>query len=274
MGASSAGIERGLAELKVAAPIVYGGPPDVLTFAESVRFEPDPWEQWQLDFFTNNDDQVALNCHRGAGKTAAVSVKVLHQIITVPNYQVLALSRSDEAAMQLTGYVKKRYGMLVGQPRPEKDNEHKFQLPNGSGVTSIPCGDNSPRSYHVNMMVEDEAAFVPQAVYMAARPTVRAKRGRYLILSTPKGKIGHFYDIFENQPGWTKLKITWRETKRFTAEDRAKMERERAEMGDEWFRQEYECEFLQAEGQLISEAGIVRAFANPIKQDDMSDVVW
>jgi hypothetical protein len=250
------------------------GPPSVLEFAEQVRFEPDPWEDWQRDFLINNDDQVALNCHRGAGKTAVVSVKALHQIVTVPNFEVLALSRSDEAAMQLTGYVQKRLGMLRDHPRVVEDNKHKLVLENGSSITSIPCGDNSPRSYHVNLMVEDEAAFVPQAVYMAARPTVRAKRGRYLILSTPKGKVGHFYDICENQPGWTKFKVTWRDTKRFTPDDIAKIERERIEMGEAWFSQEYEGAFVQTSGQIISEESIVAAQTDGIVQDDLSDVVW
>ena len=248
------------------------GPRSVLEFAELVRFEPDPWERWQRDFLLNNDDQVALNCHRGAGKTAVVSVKALHQIVTVPNFEVLALSRSDEAAMQLTGYVQKRLGMLRDRPRVIEDNKHKLVLENGSSITSIPCGDNSPRSYHVNLMVEDEAAFVPQAVYMAARPTVRAKRGRYLILSTPKGKVGHFYDICENQPGWTKFKVTWKDTKRFTPEDIAKIERERIEMGEAWFSQEYEGAFVQTSGQIISETWIMAARTEGIQMDDTSDV--
>jgi len=244
----------------------------VLDFAELVRFEPDPWEDWQRSFLTNNDDQVAMNCHRGAGKTAVVSVKALHQIVTVPNYEVLALSRSDEAAMQLTGYVQKRLGMLRDHPRVVEDNKHKLVLENGSSITSIPCGDNSPRSYHVNLMIEDEAAFVPHAVYMAARPTVRAKRGRYLILSTPKGKVGHFYEVFENQPGWTKFKVTWRDTKRFTPDDLEKIQRERVEMGEEWWQQEFCCEFLQTSGQIISETWIMAARTDGIQIDDLSGV--
>lgn len=246
----------------------------MLTFAEKVRFEPDPWEAWQQEFFQSEADQEALSCHRGAGKTAAVSVKALYRMITRKNYEVLALSRNDEAAMQLTGYVRKRYGMLDHPPLPVKETDHKLVLENGSSITSIPCGDNSPRSYHVNMMVEDEAAFVPLAVYMAARPTVRAKRGSYLILSTPKGKVGHFYDIVVNQPGWKKYLIDWTKTTRYTADDKAKIERERQEMGEEWFQQEYECQFLQTSGQLIGEAGIMVAFSTPVAQDDMSDIRW
>ncbi len=215
-----------------------------------------------------------MNCHRGAGKTAIVSVKCLHQICTVSNYEILCLSRNDDAAMQLTGYVQKRLRMVQDHPAIVEDNKHKLVLANGSSITSIPCGDNSPRSYHVNMMVEDEAAFVPLAVYMAARPTVRAKRGRYMILSTPKGKVGHFYDIIANRDGWTKFHIDWTKTSRFTPSDLEKIQRERDEMSEDWFRQEYQCEFLATEGQLFREADIEKATSSVVPQDDLQGLTW
>jgi hypothetical protein len=249
------------------------GPPSVLEFAELVRFEPDHWEEWQRDFLLCDDDQIALTCHRGAGKSAATSVKALFKIVSRPGFSVLAVSRADDAAMQLTDYVHRRYRMLPSPPKTVKSTDHKLALENGSSFTSIASGDNAPRSYHVNMMIEDEAAFVAHAVYMAARPTVRAKRGSYIILSTPKGKAGHFYEIVCNQTGWTKFFVPWTKTKRFTPEDIEKIQRERVEMGEDWFRQEYECEFLQTSGQMIAESQI-EAARGDVQMDDNSDVVW
>jgi hypothetical protein len=109
---------------------------------------------------------------------------------------------------------------------------------------------------------------------MAARPVVVAKRGRYLMLSTPKGKVGHFYDVWSNQPNWRKIKATWKDTKRYTPEQVARIERDRDEMGEAWFNQEWNCAFLEATGQLISEAHIEKAFADDVVQDEMSDIVW
>ena len=44
-------------------------------------------------------------------------------------------------------------------------------------------------------------------------------------------------------------------------------------MGEEWWRQDFCCEFLQTSAQLFAEAAIQAAFTD-VPQDDMSDVVW
>lgn len=241
-------------------------PPSVLEFARSVGFEP---EEWQAQLLQSDAQQVVLNCHRGAGKSAVVSILALHRMVTRPNYEILVLSRTDKQAMELVYNLKRAFNRLPNRPEPTKENDHELYLPNGSRLTVVPCTE--PRGYHVDMMIEDEASYVPHEVYMAARPTVIAKRGRYLMLSTPKGKVGHFYDVFENQKGWLKIKATWRDSKRFPPEELARIEGERA-YGDEWFRQEYECEFLQTSGQIIAETSIMAARTDGIVLDDVSDV--
>jgi hypothetical protein len=243
--------------------------PDVLTFAKSVGFTP---EAWQAEFLQCEDPQVILNCHRSAGKSAVVSVLALHRMVTIPNYEILVLSRNDAAAMELSYNLKRTLMQIEPKPQVLDMNKHQIVLGNGSRLTVSPCTE--PRGYHVNMMIEDEASYVPHEVYMAARPVVVAKKGRYLMLSTPKGKVGHFYDVWSSQPNWRKIKATWKDTKRYTPEQLARIERDKVEMGDAWFNQEWNCEFLEATGQLIAEVHIEKAFAEEVKQDDMGDVVW
>jgi hypothetical protein len=242
-------------------------PPSVLEFARSVGFEP---ELWQAQLLQSEAQQVILNCHRSAGKSAVVSILALHRMLTIPNYEILVLSRTDKAAMELVYNLKRAFNRLPLRPAVTKINDHELYLENGSRLTVAPCTE--PRGYHVNMMIEDEASQVPHEVYMAARPTVIAKRGRYLMLSTPKGKTGHFWDVWNEQANWLKIKATYRDTKRYTADDLERIERDRVEMGAEWFSQEWECAFVQVAGQIISETSIMAARMDGIALDDTSDV--
>jgi hypothetical protein len=245
------------------------GPPSVLEFARSVGFEP---EGWQLRLLESEDRQVILNCHRMAGKSAAVSILALHRMITIPDYEILVLSRNDEQAKELVYNLTRAFNRLPSPPATVgSPSAHGLRLANGSRLVAVPCTE--PRGFHVDMLIEDEASEVPHEVYMAARPVVMAKNGRYLMLSTPKGKTGHFWNVWSEQKNWLKIKATYRDTKRYPPERLARIEADRVECGPEWFAQEWECEFIQVSGQMIAESQIEAASAD-VKLDDMSDVVW
>jgi hypothetical protein len=64
-------------------------------------------------------------------------------------------------------------------------------------------------------------------------------QGRLVVLSTPFGQRGWFYDEWQGSGPWQKVRVTWHDCPRITdfiAED------ERA-LGRSWVAQEYECSF-------------------------------
>ena len=85
---------------------------------------------------------------------------------------------------------------------------------------------------------------MPEALYYAVRPMLATTQGRLIALSTPNGKRGWLYDEWTNGKGWEKTKVPATECPRISA---AHLKEERETLGETYFRQEYECEFLEVE---------------------------
>src|SRR5690349_6890079 len=75
---------------------------------------PDPW---QRDLLLREDDEVDLNCCRGAGKSRVTSAKALHDALFRPRSLTLLLSRSQRQSGELFRYVKQGFEAL-GRPVP------------------------------------------------------------------------------------------------------------------------------------------------------------
>ncbi len=61
-----------------------------------------------------------------------------------------------------------------------------------------------------------------------------------MALSTPFGRRGWFYEEWEGGGPWKRVRVTWRDCPRITADFIAE---ETRAMGAAWVAQEYECSF-------------------------------
>ena len=85
-------------------------------------------------------------------------------------------------------------------------------------------------------------------------------RGRLVSLSTPNGKVGHFYRIWtEGGAEWLKIKRTADQCPRISPEF---LQNERLNMTESMFLQEYYGEFQEAEGAVFS-SDLFKSLANP-----------
>ena len=89
-------------------------------------------------------------------------------------------------------------------------------------------------------------------------------------MSTPFGKRGFFYEDVGAAAGaeWKRVRVPATECPRISAEF---LEEERATMGERWFRQEYLCEFVEADDAVFREAdvyGCLRDDVPPLFPDD------
>ena len=83
----------------------------------------------------------------------------------------------------------------MGACRPTK---HKLQLKNGSNILCLPTGETGYgiRGHTINLLIADEAAFIPEDVWTAVTPMLAITRGKIILLSTPFGRQGYFYRCF------------------------------------------------------------------------------
>jgi hypothetical protein len=85
--------------------------------------------------------------------------------------------------------------------------------------------------------------------------------GRLLLLSTPAGKRGTFYESWEHGgDAWERIHVTAEQVPRIPP---AFLESERAAMGESMFAQEYGGAFVEADDQLFADDAIDGMFFEP-----------
>ncbi len=101
----------------------------------------------------------------------------------------------------------------------------------------------------VNLLIIEEASRVPDELYKALRPMLGVANGDLWLLSTPWGKKGFFHDNWEyGGEAWVRFRVPVTEFSRIDSE---RLEMDRTQMGEAWFRQEYLCEFQATDAQMF-----------------------
>ena len=235
---------------------------DPVAFArERLGFEPDAW---QADVLRSTGRNILLNCSRQSGKSTTTAIIGLHTAFYQPRALVLLVSPSLRQSRELFAKVSDFLQMLDPRPRLDEDNRLSFTLDNGSRVVSLPDTGETVRGFSApRLVVEDEAAFVDDGLYGALRPMLAVSGGRLILMSTPFGKRGHFFEAWRNGgPEWLRIEINALDCPRISDEF---LEQERREIGDPWFRQEYGCEFLETVDQVFRYDDIERALSNDVR---------
>lgn len=234
---------RELCRLREAVAIkraqIARGTDDPIAFASMLGFEADPWQQRLLRATKN----VILNCSRQAGKSTAASALVVHRAVTRPRHLALLISPSERQSTELFRKVRAFLGQ-VPSVSLAKDNEHSAQLSNGSRIVSLPSSAETIRGFSaVNTLIEDESAFVDDELNMTVRPMLAVSGGQMILMSTPNGRRGHFFDVWHDERNdWHRERVPCWDVSRIP---RDFLEEQRRVMG-EMFRQEFECEFINA----------------------------
>lgn len=224
---------------------------DPVEFArERLEFRPDPW---QAEVLRSPAKKMILRCSRQSGKSTTTAALALHAALYRRERLILLFSASQRQSRELFRKVKDFLNIYRDKAEdPVKlieDNKLEFVLANGSRIVSLPAKEQTIRGFSaVDLLIEDEAARVGDEVYYAIRPMLAVSGGRLILLSTPWGKRGHFFQEWNN-PDFEKYHVPARECPRISAEFLAQ---ERREIGDYWYRQEYECEFLDLVGSVFT----------------------
>jgi hypothetical protein len=233
---------------------------DPAVLMEDTGLVPDPW---QRDFLRSTSKRQLLLCSRQSGKSTAVAALALHTALYHPPALVLLLSRALRQSQELFRKVLDAYGAIGETCPPEAESALQLELTNGSRVVSLPGKEETVRSYSgVKLLVIDEAARVPDALYYSTRPMLAVSGGRLVCLTTPWGKCGFFHQEWTEGQGWEKIKITANQCQRIP---HPFLEEERCTLGDWWYKQEYRCEFVEVIDVVFSDEDITRAISSEVK---------
>jgi phage FluMu gp28-like protein len=220
---------------------------------QNLGMEPDPQQSRVLE---SSVTRGILNCTRQWGKSTIAAAKAVHQAVTQPDSLTIVVSPTGRQSAELVrkaAQFTRRLGIKV---KGDGTNEISILYPNGSRIVGLPGTEGTIRGFSaVALLLVDEASRVSDDLYKAIRPMLAVSGGALWLMSTPYGQRGFFYQNWRHGD-WERIEVPATECPRIKKEF---LDEERDAMGDQWFNQEYLCQFNQAEGALFDREMLERA---------------
>jgi len=232
---------------------------DRIAFAQSLGLQLDPW---QADLLRSDSKRDILNCSRQAGKSTVAAVLALHEALYVPESVTVLISPSQRQSSELFRKVIELRHQLPHAPQLHEDNRLSMHVAGGGRVLSLPGSEATIRGISaVTLLIEDEAARVEDELYQAIRPMLAVRNGRLILASTPWGKRGHYWNVWDTGEAWTKTRVPATEVPRISPDF---LEQERQELPQFVYRQEYLCHFSESTEAVFNYDDVMRAVRDDI----------
>lgn len=201
-------------------------------------------DNWQREVLQTKGNMV-LRSGRQVGKSTVVSLLAGDYAINNRKKTILVIASVERQAYllfeKILAYLEFRYhkSILQGKDKPTKS---RVKLSNGSIIYCLPTGltGHGIRGYTIDLLIADEAAFIPEAVWGAVTPMLSTTKGRMVLLSTPFGKNSYFYKCFQD-PSFSKFHVSSEDCPRI---DKDFLRREKESMTRLQYAQEYLGEFV------------------------------
>lgn len=220
--------------------------------------QPDAWQQSVLN---SDARRMLLLCSRQSGKSTTCASLAVHQALYDPGL-VLLIAPAQRQSSELFRKVREVYTALDDVPRIVSESALRLEIANGSRIIALPGTEGTIRGYSgAKTVIIDEASRVDKALFAAVRPMLATTQGRFVALTTPYGKRGWFWEMWNDSEGWHRTKVTAEDCPRIDPEWLAE---ERRLVGDWQFRQEYLCEFVDTDEQFFASDLIEAAMTNEV----------
>jgi hypothetical protein len=222
---------------------------DRVAFAKKLGIVPDGWQE---DFLRSSADRVLLNCSRQSGKSTMSAVIALHRALYHPGSPVLCLAPALRQSQELFAKIAGFYRDLGRPVAPQGERKLSLELENGSRIITLPGSEKTIRGFSgAALLLVDEASRVDDELYFAIRPMLAVSGGSLIMLSTPYGKRGVFYEEWIGSHGgvWERFEVPATECPRISE---SFLREERESLPPFIYRQEYECSFEETEDQVFT----------------------
>jgi hypothetical protein len=230
-----------------------------VAFARALGLEPDAWQE---DLLGSSSDRVLLNCSRQSGKSTMTAIVALHRALYHPGSLILCLAPALRQSQELFGKVLGFYRDLGRPVAPQGERKLSLELDNASRIITLPGSEKTIRGFSgVSLLVVDEASRVDDGLYFAVRPMLAVSGGALMMLSTPAGRRGVFFEEWSEGEGWERYEVPASQCPRISE---AFLEEERRALPRRIFRQEYECSFEETEDQVFAFEDVAAAITDEV----------
>jgi hypothetical protein len=114
----------------------------------------------------------------------------------------------------------------------------------------------------VDLLILDEASRIDDALYYSVRPMLAVSDGSLMMLSTPWGKRGVFFEEWTGDGDWDRYEVSARDCPRITAEFLAE---ERRRLPERLYFQEYFNKFVETEDSVFDYDAVEAAIDESIQ---------
>ncbi len=224
-----------------------------------IPFKLRPYQIRMIKGFQENRFVVVLSA-RQTGKSVTAGAFLLWYACFNFDKTILIASNKNSNAMEMIHRIRLGYENLPLWLKPgvKEDgwNKHNIGFDNGSRIVSEATSESSGRGLSISLLYLDEFAHVAKNVqeefWTSIEPTL-STGGSCIMTSTPNGDMDIFAQIWRGarvkRNGFLPIEVRWDEA---PGRDAKFKDETIGRIGEQKWKQEYECNFLSAEGQLIS----------------------
>lgn len=224
----------------------------------------DPWQIQVLE----TEGNLCLCSGRQVGKSVIIAHKASKTASASKKRIIIISITEDQAELMLQKcllYLTEHHKNLIckGSKRPTM---HKIHLTNGSLIQTKALGAKGwgAMGDTFDILVPDEAAYLPEAVWASITPMLLTTGGVLWLLSTPNAQEGYFYNAYTNPDyGFTTFHVNSEEVAEGRPEPQrsimlAYLKREKARMSPMEYAQQYLAQFQEELGQLFPDSLIAQ----------------
>jgi len=220
-------------------------------------------DAWQKKFLETQGDKI-LCTGRQVGKSLVCSIDAGEYAVNNSNKTILMIAPTERQAYELfektLNYLSQHHSRKIKKKKAET-NKSKISLNNGTIIRCLPTGlaGIGIRGFTIDRLYVDEASRVPEPVWAAITPMLLTTGGALILISTPYGARGRFWETWTNKDNafvsfkkfsinseecirQRKISPTWTEKQREYA--LRLIEQEKKRMSRREYAQEYLGEFM------------------------------
>lgn len=209
-----------------------------------------------LRFLVDNNKVICVS-GRQQGKSTIYCIYALWQTTFFAEKKIMILANKAATALELLSKISMAYQYLPDFLKSSvvEFNKSTLSFANLSSIRAFASSSDAARGFSCNCIILDEFAFLQKnladKLFTSMYPTISSsKNGKMIIVSTPNGAEGLYYDIWlqanskesgKNKEGWKPFTMWWWQV---PGHDEKWKEKQIAAIGAQRFAQEFNNEFL------------------------------
>jgi len=224
----------------------------------AVPFKLYDYQEKMVRTYKDNRYTVVLSA-RQTGKSVTSAAYLLWFAIFNSDKKILIAANKNSNAMEMILRIRFMYEEMPFWLKPGvKDdgwNKHEIGFDNNSRIVSTATSDDSGRGMDISLLFLDEFAFVKPTIqdefWTSIKPTL-STGGSCIMTSTPNGDMNIYAQVWRGALAGTNsyapIQVKWDEP---PGRDEEFKRKEIGDIGERRWSQEYECEFLSSDAQLM-----------------------